>query len=218
MNKIAKICMIGCMIFCIIGMIALISSQQSKNASNATQPVSSGTESGGAPTATQVSVEQLHSAYQQNEVLADSQYKGKQLLVTESAIENMTYVLGSEPIKFINGKARTDLDMYGIDKNSIVYGNLNGVAEPVAVLEMDDSGGGSAISKLLIAVWNANGTLMNSEGKYLGDRTIVNSISISSGTVTVDVLTDGPDDALCCPTQRKILRLALRGNQLVDVQ
>jgi TonB family protein len=139
-----------------------------------------------------------------------------------SDIENMTYVFGtgldSRSIKFIDGKARWDTDTCGIDKKSIVYGNLQGNAERAAVLVMGCGGGGSGDFRSLVAVWNANGTLVNSAEKELGDRIVVNSIAISDGIVTVDMLTQGPTDGMCCPTQRKILRLALQGNQLVDVQ
>jgi hypothetical protein len=139
-----------------------------------------------------------------------------------SDIENMAYVLGkgkySRSIKFADGQARLDTETYAIDKKSIVYGYLNGNAEAAAVLVMDYSGGGSGIFRSLIAVWNENGTLMNSEEKDLGDRIVVNSIAISDGIVTVDMLTQGPNDGMCCPTQRKILRLALQENQLVDAQ
>jgi hypothetical protein len=142
--------------------------------------------------------------------------------VQPSDIENMTYVLGRgqyrRSIKFVNGQARRDTETYAIDKKSIVYGNLNGIAEPVAMVVMDYWGGGTGIYRFLIAVWNANGTPMNSEEKDLGDRTVVNSIAINNGIVTVDMLTQGPNDGACCPTQRKILRLALQGNQFVDVQ
>jgi len=142
--------------------------------------------------------------------------------VQPSAILNMTYVFGpgldSRSIKFIDGKARWDTDTCGIDKSSIVYGNLHGIAEQAAVLMMGCGGGGSGDFRSLVAVWNANGTLVNSNGKELGDRIVVNSIAISDGVVTVDMLTQGPNDGMCCPTQRKILRLALQGNQLVDVQ
>ena len=142
--------------------------------------------------------------------------------VKSSDIVNMAYVLGkgqySRSIRFADGQARLDTETYAIDKKSIVYGNLNGNAEAAAVLVMDYSGGGSGIFRSLIAVWDANGTLMNSEEKDLGDRIVVNSIAIRDGIVTVDMLTQGPNDGMCCPTQRKILRLALHGNQLVDVQ
>jgi len=94
---------------------------------------------------------------------------------------------------------------------------LNGIEHPVAVVTMGYGGGGSGLFVSLVAVWNANGTLMNSEEKDLGDRIVVNSIAINDGLVTVDMLTQGPNDGMCCPTQRKILRLALRGNQFVDL-
>jgi len=141
--------------------------------------------------------------------------------LTVSAIENMTYVFGtglnSRSIKYIDGKARSDTDTCGIDKNSIVYGDLHGITERAAVLVMGCGGGGSGDFRSLVAVWKANGTLVNSDEKELGDRIVVNSIAINNGIMTVDMLTQGPNDGMCCPTQRKILRLALQGNRLVDV-
>jgi hypothetical protein len=141
--------------------------------------------------------------------------------ITPAEIANMTYILGSgqyaRSVRFVDGRARVDTDSYGIDKNSIVYGSLNGIEYPVALVTMGYGGDGSGLFVSLVAVWNANGTLMNSEEKDLGDRVVVNSVAISDGLVTVDMLTQGPNDGMCCPTQRKILRLALRGNQFVDL-
>jgi hypothetical protein len=141
--------------------------------------------------------------------------------ITLAEIANMTYILGSgqyaRSVKFADGRAHWDTESYGINTKSIVYGNLNGIEQRVAVVTMDYNGGGSGIFISLVAVWNVNGTLMNSEEKDLGDRVVVNSIVISNGTVTVDMLTQGPNDGMCCPTQRKILRLALRGNRFVDL-
>jgi hypothetical protein len=314
-QKHRSLIIVGLVVIAIVVIIDITSSNPSNTASNATQPASSGSSSVGETTAIQVSAAQLYSVYKRNEVLADSQYKGKQLIVegvvreirkdmfdeavielmtanefesvsanldkgeeakaaelskgmavtllcegagatlgspilrkcrfvpegyssqtpaerttvayksgglTASVIENMTYSFGAgqyaQSIKFVSGQARSDTETFAIDKNTIVFGNLNALEQPAAVLVMDENGGGSGTFRSLIAVWSANGTLMNSEEKELGDRIVVNSISISSGTVTVDMLTQGPNDGLCCPTQRKILRLALRGNQFVEVQ
>jgi hypothetical protein len=141
---------------------------------------------------------------------------------TASAIENMTYSLGigqySRSIKFVDGQARLDTDVYAIDKSSIVFGDLSGNGQPAAALVMDNSGSGSGIFKSLIAVWNENGTLKNSKEKNLGDRIVVKSIAIKNRVVIVNMLTQGPFDGMCCPTQRKILRLALEENRFVDIR
>ena len=301
-------------ILAIIGAIALVSSGPSNTSSNSTQPSPSEPESVGAPNAMRVTAMELFSAYQRNEVLADSQYKRKELIVTGTVAEirkdmfdeavvdlatanefesvlaylgkgeetkaatlskgmsvtllcegggatmgspdlrncrfvpegysaqplverttvadktgeitpaeiaNMTYILGSgqyaRSVKFADGRAHWDTESYGINTKSIVYGNLNGIEQRVAVVTMDYNGGGSGIFISLVAVWNASGTLMNSEEKDLGDRVVVNSVAMNDGLVTVDMLTQGPNDGMCCPTQRKILRLALRGNRFVDL-
>jgi hypothetical protein len=111
-----------------------------------------------------------------------------------------------------------DTDVYAIDKSSIVFGDLSGNGQPAAALVMDNSGSGSGIFKSLIAVWNENGTLKNSKEKNLGDRIVVKSIAIKNRVVIVNMLTQGPFDGMCCPTQRKILRLALEENRFVDIR
>lgn len=142
--------------------------------------------------------------------------------VNDSAIENMTYDLGSEdhpmPVEFRFGKARTDLDFYSIAPKTIVYGDLRGDGRLAAVLVMDDNGGGSGIFRSLYAVWKADGSLKNSEAEPLGDRIVVKSIKIRNRIVTVNMLTQGPDDGMCCPTQHKILRVRLQGNHFKELR
>ena len=116
------------------------------------------------------------------------------------------------------GSGHSDTDTYSIDTKQVVYGDLSGNGQLAALVLVDENGGGSGIFRSVIAVWKANGTLMNSEQKELGDRVVINSIAIADRVVTMDMLTQGPNDGMCCPTQHKLLRFALQGNRLVDVE
>ena len=74
---------IGLIVIAVIGVIVFASSGSPNNSQTASSPTpaSSGS-SNDDSRATPISAVQLYAAYQQNEVLADSQYKGKQLIVT----------------------------------------------------------------------------------------------------------------------------------------
>jgi hypothetical protein len=49
----------------------------------------------------------------------------------------------------------------------------------------------------------------------LGDRAQINSLSIRDGEIVVDMITQGPNDPMCCPTLRVVETYELRGNELV---
>jgi uncharacterized membrane protein len=49
----------------------------------------------------------------------------------------------------------------------------------------------------------------------LGDRVQINSVSIQDGEIAVDMVTHGPDDPMCCPTQQVVQTYALQGEELV---
>jgi hypothetical protein len=51
----------------------------------------------------------------------------------------------------------------------------------------------------------------------LGDRVKVNSVRIEENLIVVDMVTHGPNDPMCCPTQQVVQRYALEGNELVPV-
>lgn len=68
----------------------------------------------------------------------------------------------------------------------------------------------------LVAVQNQNGKVTSSAQYDLGDRVQVNSIVINHGIVTVDMLVQGPNDGMCCPTEKKVIKLMLQGDHFVD--
>jgi hypothetical protein len=50
----------------------------------------------------------------------------------------------------------------------------------------------------------------------LGDRVQINSLVIEEGEIVVDMVTQGPDDPMCCPTQEVVKRYELQ-DELVEV-
>jgi hypothetical protein len=76
--------------------------------------------------------------------------------------------------------------------------------------------GGSGFFVVLCAVINDQGQLKNTALIDLEDRVKINSLSIKSGKIIIDMVTHGPNDPACCPTVKKIATYALVGNKLIE--
>ena len=145
--------------------------------------------------------------------------------LTLDTLSNMTYRFGDlgtlkdlGTLTLVNGEWQNEQEHGWLDKDHFAFGDLdgNGVDDAVVVLYYD--GGGSGIFYRLVAVMQHNGRLEPTAVKSLGDRIKINEIGIRGGIVTVDMITQGPNDGLCCPTERQVLRLAVRGNRFISVQ
>lgn len=142
--------------------------------------------------------------------------------LTPDVLSNMTYRLDDRGsvivVKLVSSKGQNGLGEFRLDKEHFAFGDLdgNGVDDAIAVLV--SSGGGSGAFYDLVAVMRLNGTLETPAVRRLGDRIKINEISIKDGIVTVDMITQGPSDPMCCPTERKKLRLAVQGNRFISVQ
>jgi hypothetical protein len=145
---------------------------------------------------------------------------------SRNEILNMTMNVGSaqhpSTVRFKNGSAVLKDDgsteSYDIDKQTIRNGSLGGSATQAAVFTVDENGGGSGIFSNLVAVWKQNGVLKNSHLVELGDRVPIKAIEIRDGVVVVTILTQGPNDGMCCPTKRVTRRFKLQGDALVAVR
>ena len=60
-----------------------------------------------------------------------------------------------------------------------------------------------------------NGQLVYAAWTQLGDRVQINSLSIQNGESVVHMVTHGPNDPVCCPTQQVAQSYALQGDELV---
>ena len=124
--------------------------------------------------------------------LSDGQYEGEPFV--EGAASRPT-VLFTEPF------ALGDLDGDGVDD--------------AAVLLVEDSGGSGSFV-YLAAVLNRDGQPENVATTLLGDRAQVEELSIDSGQIGVKMLTHGPEDPMCCPSQESQETFTLEGGELVE--
>ncbi len=106
----------------------------------------------------------------------------------------------------------------GIYKDKVAFGDLNNDGREDAVVVIDSYAGGSGHFYELAIMINQNGIPKYLAGKKLGDRVIVNSVIINkAGKIIVDMIAHGPNDAMCCPTVRKIIEYKLYGHTLIEL-
>ena len=99
--------------------------------------------------------------------------------------------------------------------DKVAVGDLNGDGKDDAAVVLASSGGGSGTFIELVAVVDQDGKLYPVDSVSLGDRVIVNSLSIEHQTIVVDMTTHGPSDPMCCPTENVVQTYKLQGDQLV---
>lgn len=80
----------------------------------------------------------------------------------------------------------------------IAYGALDGV--PSAAVLTSENGGGSGVFTTLNVVQPQNGLPVAIASTQLGDRVYVNTLDIADNQIVVTLITQGPEDPMCCPT------------------
>jgi len=140
------------------------------------------------------------------ESLKNAEYQGiypEVVTLTDGQYEGEPFVEGgaSRPtVTFVQPYAAGDLDDDGVDD--------------AAVLLVEDSGGSGSFV-YLAAVLNRDGQPENVATTILGDRAQVEELSIESGRISVKMLTYGPEDPMCCPSQESQETYTLEGSELV---
>lgn len=95
------------------------------------------------------------------------------------------------------------------------FGDLNSDGlEDAAVILLTDGGGSGSFYYLAAVVAEEGGGYASVATTLLGDRVIINDLSIADGVITVDMVVAGPDDPLCCPTQQVVRTYVLEGDVL----
>ncbi|HUW09768.1 MAG TPA: hypothetical protein VM537_08560, partial [Anaerolineae bacterium] len=96
----------------------------------------------------------------------------------------------------------------------MAFGQLGEGKEAAAVILVTDPGGSGTFYNL--AAVEQDGALANVAATFLGDRVKISSLAIEDGEIVIDMVTQGPDDPFCCPTQQVVQKYALQGDQLVQ--
>ncbi|MGA9348656.1 MAG: META domain-containing protein [Anaerolineae bacterium] len=99
----------------------------------------------------------------------------------------------------------------------VAFGDLDddGVDDAAVILASNAGGSGTFID--LTAVLNQDGTPNPVATTPLGDRARPQSMAIESGQIVLEMITHGPDDPMCCPTQIVRNVYALEGDTLIEV-
>jgi heat shock protein HslJ len=140
----------------------------------------------------------------------------------EASLKNMAYTSEwgeSGTVQLTDGEYRapaapgsaSEIVVQVIDP--ISYGELNG--QPVAAVVLASSGGGTGTFMDLAVVMEKGGQPVHVATAPLGDRSQIGAVRIENNEIVVEMITHGPDDAMCCPTQQVVQSYALEGEQLV---
>ncbi len=99
--------------------------------------------------------------------------------------------------------------------DNIALGQVDG--QPAAAAVLVSSGGGTGNFYQLALVTFADGQPQNIASAFLGDRVQVNSVSFTGDNViSVDMVIQGPDDPMCCPTMPVVNTYELQNGELVQ--
>jgi hypothetical protein len=135
-------------------------------------------------------------------------------IVTLIPLKNGSY---EESIRFSAEVRRTVTADLVMATSSYAVADLNndGAKDILAVLVSNTGGTGHFFQ--LLAYLNKKGEPEYAGLLSLGDRIDVNEISVNKGVITVDIITQGPDDGFCCPTLRQIKKYTFDGKEFHEV-
>jgi hypothetical protein len=141
--------------------------------------------------------------------------------IDEAALANLTYTVEDGAYTLVDGHYReappgSATAIVDVTLETWAVGDLNADGVQDAAVVLVNSPGGSGVFKYLEAVVASGGALENSASIPLGDRVKIDGLSIADdGAVVLDVVTHGPTDPMCCPTQAATWTYRLEGAQWV---
>lgn len=101
-----------------------------------------------------------------------------------------------------------------VDLADAALGDLNGDGAEDAVAVLAVNTGGSGVFVHLVAVLQQAGQPLQAAQESLGDRVRVESLQVEDGQMRIELLTHGPDDPMCCPSQPLTVVYQLEGDRL----
>lgn len=96
----------------------------------------------------------------------------------------------------------------------VAFGDLNGDGSDDAVTFVTRYGMNGEIFLSMEVFLNKSGTPVHTVSHLLGDRVAINHIGIINGLIDLRIITQGPGDAICCPTLHVSKSLRLRKGEL----
>ena len=104
----------------------------------------------------------------------------------------------------------------GLVENVYVTGDLDGDGVPEAVVILWRSSGGTGSNTYVVVMARHNDEIRNIGTALIGDRVKLRGGKIVDGTITLEVLQAGENDAMCCPTMLAVRTWSLQGSQLQE--
>ena len=133
-------------------------------------------------------------------------------------LKNLAYnleIVGDDPVQLTDGVYEDTANRILVNWiDSYSLGTLNG--QPVAAVVLVAHTGGSGNFSYLAVVEEQDGKAVNIASTLLGDRVNLNQMVIAQDQIKIDLVTQGPNEPMCCGTQRTAVGYALEGDQLVN--
>jgi hypothetical protein len=134
-------------------------------------------------------------------------------------LSNLEYQLEAielGPIQLTDGHYEDVANRIAVDwVDTYALGELQG--EPAAAVVLSVNTGGSGTFSTLAVVLEEEGSLVNIADALIGDRVRINSIGFDADEIMLDFVTQGPDEPMCCGTQRTLTSFALQDEQLTEM-
>jgi heat shock protein HslJ len=141
--------------------------------------------------------------------LADAAYAG----IYDEPVQLVDGRYEGEP--FVEGGASRP--SAGVAPEFRLVGDLDGNGVDEAVVLLWKSSGGSGTFNYVAVAGRRGDDVVNLGTAPLGDRVQVRAARVVGGTVELDVLQAGPDDAACCPSQTATRTFALSLGGLTEI-
>ena len=140
---------------------------------------------------------------------------------TFNDLANFTYNFGPEDKRIVvlsEGKGKdADESTFELMKLHAI-GDLDGDKQPDAAAMLVESSGGSGHFYYLFVLLNKAGKLLQIEQpEWLGDRSVIQRVTINRGVLAVRFMTHKDEDPACCPTRQVENRYRVVGGKLVGL-
>jgi hypothetical protein len=138
-------------------------------------------------------------------------------------VMNLTYTFEGNEYTLVDGvyaqpaaPGSATMDTVTIHEPWVAFGDLNGDNIEDAAPVLYHAPGGSGVFRYLAAVVATSEGPVNQATESLGDRVRINTMGITDGEISMEVITHGEDDPMCCPTEIRRWAYRLEGDKLVQ--
>lgn len=143
-----------------------------------------------------------------------------------SQLKNLSYQgIYAKPVKLKDGHYEGQPFVTGgasrprlqLIEQLIVSGDMTGDGFDEAAMFLTESAGGSGSFTYLAVVSKSDSGYQNIATRNLGDRVQIRALQLVEGTLILDYITAGADDAMCCPSMKIRSTYRLVENKLQQI-